>query len=498
MPTIANLTVDVTANTSKFSRGMRTVTAGLGLMAAGAAFAFKQFEDSQKVMNQTQAVLKSTSGAANVTAKEVDDLATAISMKTGIDDEAIQSGENLLLTFKNIANEAGKGNDIFNRTTQVVTDMSVAMGQDFKSSAIQVGKALNDPIAGLSSLSRVGVTFTDQQKRMIEGLVKTGDTLGAQKVILHELTSEFGGSAEAQATASGKMSVAFGNLAESIGAVLAPTIEKLVGWVTTAAEWFTNLDSGTQTWITTAAAATAVIALFAKAFGPLIGSLRVVIALFSTLAAHPIVAALIAFAAIVALVATNWDKLNGIVKVGLTVISPFGVLIGLLIRTFDDLKETAINVWNKIIEVGGRVVDWVRGHLVGAWDFLKEKVGAIVGPIVGFIQDIIDAVKTLIGWLQDAVEWFAKLPLFGGGVEIPAGVRPIPGHIPPSAQHGGIVTRSGLAMIHRGEVFSGVGNEMGFGGINGDIVLQVDGQTFARITRDQLRKLGNRNAGTGL
>ena len=35
-------------------------------------------------------------------------------------------------------------------------------------------------------------------------------------------------------------------------------------------------------------------------------------------------------------------------------------------------------------------------------------------------------------------------------------------------------------------------------GNGGDIVLQIDGQTFARVTRDQLVKLGKRNAGTGL
>ena len=78
--------------------------------------------------------------------------------KTGIDDEAIQSGENLLLTFTNIRNEAGKGNDVFNQATETMTDMSVALGQDMKSRRRQLGKALNDPIKGITALSRVGVS----------------------------------------------------------------------------------------------------------------------------------------------------------------------------------------------------------------------------------------------------------------------------------------------------------------------------------------------------
>ena len=45
--------------------------------------------------------------------------------------------------------------------------MSAAMGQDLKSSTIQLGIALQDPIKGLTSLSRIGVTFTAKQKKQI-------------------------------------------------------------------------------------------------------------------------------------------------------------------------------------------------------------------------------------------------------------------------------------------------------------------------------------------
>src|SRR4029453_3372150 len=101
--------------------------------------------------------------------------------------------------------------------TGIMTDLSVAMGIDLTSAATMVGKALNDPITGLTSLTRVGVQFTDQQKEQIERMVEHNNLLGAQKIILGELTTEFGGSAAAQATASDAMKNAFGNLAEAIG-----------------------------------------------------------------------------------------------------------------------------------------------------------------------------------------------------------------------------------------------------------------------------------------
>lgn len=182
--------------------------------------------ESQKVGAQTAAVIKSTGGAAKVTADQIGDLATAISNKTGIDDEAVQSSANLLLTFTRVRNEVGKGNDVFNQATSIVTDMSVALGTDAKASAIQVGKALNDPIKGVTALTKVGVTFTAQQKDQIKKLVESGNSLGAQKMILGELTKEFGGSAAAQGTAGEKLATTYANLKESVGTALLPVLDK--------------------------------------------------------------------------------------------------------------------------------------------------------------------------------------------------------------------------------------------------------------------------------
>jgi len=212
------------------------ITLGAGLLAGGGLLTFfkdsvSEGVESQKVGAQTNAVIKSTGGAANVTAKQFGDLATKISLKTGIDDEQIQSSENMLATFTNVRNELGKGNDIFSQATQTVTDMSVALGVDGKNASVMLGKALNDPVAGVGALSRVGVTFTEQQKKQIATMVKSGDTLGAQKVILGELSKEFGGSAAAQATAGDKMKVAWGNLQEQVGTALIPILTKLANWL---------------------------------------------------------------------------------------------------------------------------------------------------------------------------------------------------------------------------------------------------------------------------
>jgi phage-related protein len=224
---------------NRFTSAVSTIAkaGALGLAAVGVVAtklvidAIGAAEESRKIAAQTTAVIQSTGAVANVSARQVSELVDALSAKAGVDDELIQSGANVLLTFTKVRNEVGAGNDIFNQATAVALDMSVALGQDLQSSVTQIGKALNDPIAGLTALTRVGVQFTDQQKEQIKTLVESGDVLGAQKVILAELTTQFGGSAEAQATATGRLKVAFDNVSEAIGGVLLPYVDEFATWM---------------------------------------------------------------------------------------------------------------------------------------------------------------------------------------------------------------------------------------------------------------------------
>ena len=138
----------------------------------------------------------------------------------------------MLLTFTNIRNEAGAGNDVFDQSTKILADMSQALGTDMKTSAIQLGKALNDPIQGMSALQRVGVSFTTEQKTQVTAMQKAGDTVGAQKLILAELNKEFGGSAKAAGDAAPwtKLKNHVGDAFRDIAAKALPVTDKLASW----------------------------------------------------------------------------------------------------------------------------------------------------------------------------------------------------------------------------------------------------------------------------
>ncbi len=231
--------------TTRALSGIQSGLIGLGVGAA-ALGSFKAFEESERIARQTEAVIKSTGGSAQVTSKHIGDLASEISKLGGVDDELVQQGENMLLTFTKVRNEAGKGNDIFDQATRAANDYAAATGTDVVNANKMLGKALNDPIKGLTALTRAGVSFTQQQKDQIRTLVESGDTMGAQKIILAEFQKEYGGSLEANATASGKAQVAMENLGESAGAILAPGLELLASGASAAAEGLSGLPVPAQ------------------------------------------------------------------------------------------------------------------------------------------------------------------------------------------------------------------------------------------------------------
>ncbi|HHH26953.1 MAG TPA: hypothetical protein ENK57_01200, partial [Polyangiaceae bacterium] len=131
----------------------------------------------------TAQIIEDTGGAANVTTEQVKKLAREMSLATGIPKETLLRAQNILLTFKEIRNVVGEGNQIFDRATRLTADMAAVFGGSAADAAKQLGKALNDPITGVSALTRVGVTFTQQQKEQIRTLVETGQILEAQKLI---------------------------------------------------------------------------------------------------------------------------------------------------------------------------------------------------------------------------------------------------------------------------------------------------------------------------
>ena len=104
-----------------------------------------------------------------------------------------------------------------------------------QSATILVGKALNNPLKGITALTRAGVSFTEKQKDQIKAMVESGNIMGAQKLILGELGTEFGGAAKAAGTGfAGSMARAkdaVGDAFRAIGTSLLPTLTTMANYI---------------------------------------------------------------------------------------------------------------------------------------------------------------------------------------------------------------------------------------------------------------------------
>ena len=174
----------------------------------------KAFEESRATANLLNTTLQATGAVAWTSAEQLQQMASSIQAVTNFDDTAIEKMQAVLLGFKNIRS------DNFERATKAIVDMSAVMGMDLSSAAQAVGKALDDPVNGIDSLRRQGFFFTEEQKKLIKSLLDVGDAAGAQKIILEELESTYGGAAEASKNYFSQLKNSWDDFKQSFGEFL--------------------------------------------------------------------------------------------------------------------------------------------------------------------------------------------------------------------------------------------------------------------------------------
>lgn len=388
----------------------KAAAVGIGLASVAAvgfgALSVKAFNESELAIAQTNAVLKSTGGAAGVTAETVSQLASSLQSQTRYSDESIRSAENMLLTFTKI------GKDTFPTATEAVLDMSTAMGTDLQSTAIQVGKALQDPVRGVTALQRVGVRLSDSQKDLVEKLVKTGDVAGAQTIILKELQTEFGGSAKAAGkTFAGQLDILknrFNDIQETIGKVIVTALIPLVakiGDFLMKIDWEDVIYKSVQVIKTLATTLINVYTAISTYLGPgIVRFISIIRQLWNWL--YGMLAP-----SIVNLANTFKDRLlpqliaiwNTIEPGFTTALKVLAVVIGVAIVAAIWLFINVLNVVSSalgfVIRVVTDVINWI-GNFIGATVNAVKEVGGWFGRLPGYVGDAIGAV----------IQWFKDLP----------------------------------------------------------------------------------------
>lgn len=287
-------------------RAGTALSVGLTLpIIAFSASSAKAFDKQAKAVAQLNAGLASTGNQVGYTSDELQRMASELQNITIFGDEEILEGvTSQLLTFTNIAGDA------FDRTQVAALDLATRLGTDLKSAAIQLGKALNDPVANLSALSRSGIQFSKDQKTMINALVAGGKAAEAQSLILDELEKQYGGSAAAAAKAGTgpfkQFANILGDIQEDFGAIIVEALLPFVSKLKEMAQGFQALSPQTKKFI-------AILAGVAAAAGPLLalaGTILPAIGAGLALLVSPIGLVVAALTAVGVVIYKNWAPIK--------------------------------------------------------------------------------------------------------------------------------------------------------------------------------------------
>ena len=349
-----------------FERTGKNLTRNLTLpiVAMGAA-CVKAFDTQQKAIAQVEAGLISTGQAAGFTSKELQKMASDLQAKTLFGDEVIlKDATAQLLTFTNISGEQ------FARTQKAALNLATRLDGDLKSASIQLGKALNDPIANLSALSRSGIQFSKDQKEVIKSLAETGRLAEAQTIILDELEKQYGGAAEAARLAGlgpfQALQMVLSDLSEEFGALIMENLEPFRAKVEQITKFLQNLTDQQRRTLVSFAGYAAVIgpALF------IIGKLSIAVAgLLKNLRIFT------------AFMATNPFALFAVAVAGLVSIMGFAIL------DTEKFIKTALKM--------GRVGKFIAKVVLGALAAISPKYAAYFAVLDDVSEELDEQEKNL-------------------------------------------------------------------------------------------------------
>lgn len=405
-----------------------------GIATASFIPAIHAAEENEVAVKRLEQVYRSMGQNVEQASKQNQAYASQLEMMIGVEDEAIMAVQTKLATFSKLSNETNRLNGYFDRATKLAFDMQATGFGDAAGNAVQLGKALQDPVKGITALRRAGITFSEAEKKRIALLVASNKITAAQEVILKGIEKQVGGVAEATTTDTAKAKVAWSEVTESMGKALLPTFNKIIDrvneYIPRVQQWVENHSTLVAN---IAIVSTAVLGLgiVMKALSFGIGAIQTVISAVSTatkfLLANPIVLIIAAIAAAAYLIYDNWeaiaqwfsdlwDKVKRAFQAAWEWIKKMFLNytpLGLVIKHWDAIVGFFQDLWSDVKQRFNNFIDFLLSLPGKLWDIGKS-----------FIMSIWDGMKSvwndLMNWFSDAWDTI-KQPfefLFGGSNEV--------------------------------------------------------------------------------
>jgi hypothetical protein len=315
-------------------KAMLPATAALGAFGGFMIGAARGAEDARIANEKLGNVLSSMGWGA--TTNRVSAYAEQLEKTVAVDADVIKATQTKLATFSELTKTVNKAGGAFDRATVAALDMAAAGFGTAEGNAVQLGKALQDPIKGIAALAKSGVTFTNQEKEKIRTLVESNKMLEAQDMILDAIEKQVGGTAEASASSFDKMKFALAGVSDTFGDMLLPVIDALAPKLAAFSAW--------------AQANPDLMKLVAGAFVALTAA---VIALNIAMSLNPVSLIVIALGALITGLAAAYMRFEGFRKVVDTVFNAMraGVQFTVsavqgLIAVFKTVFNTIGRLWN--------------------------------------------------------------------------------------------------------------------------------------------------------
>lgn len=411
------ITIDIVAETKKLTAGVNEANSQIDSMssklkgaaaaagAAASAFVLKQGVsflkdgiDEAKEAAATMRAATATFGEGSVALKKITEDAAKFGKEIAVDNDVIiqlatQLGSRLPASAK------GASAELVNLAFDIEAYTGGALGAEAVTG--KLAKAFADGELTAKELTKIVPDLDDATYAMAETMSKAGDNQGALNVLIEAGQKKYGDAAESNVSASQKLDVALADLKEQIGARLLPTIEKLIGFVTTVIDKFSALPGPVQNVIL---ALTALIAIG----GPTLTFLASAKTAMVTLG---LVSGTTTGAISLTTIATN---LLSIALRAIPILAIIGLIV-LLVKNWDTVKEVVDNVWEAIKNFSANAWNALKtfgSRVSGFIDEVKESFNALPAAMlnvgVNIVKGLWNGMQNMAGWLKDRVTGFFK------------------------------------------------------------------------------------------
>lgn len=384
--------------TSSFSKVGKLAKATFAVFAAGQAISglksiIRSGEEAVRSQKKLQAIFQAQGLTGSKVFKQLSTEAKQLSLSLGIEDEVIADVQAKLALFGRAFTSGTQGAKDFKTATELAFDFEAAGLGDALKGAKVLGQALSDPAKAAQILKKAGILLTQQQIEEINTLISQGKIAEAQAKILEYVQGIIGGTAEATASASAKMTIALGEIVESIGVLLLPLLDPLAKGigkfslaVTDAIDKTGGLSGLWNNYLVPVG----------RSVGDTFVSLANTLGIGKTF-----------WLAI-------WDAVKLVIDVLLRLIKPITDNTAF----WNTLKGTLNDVWDAIYAVFTFIAESLTPILIGltklilppllvVWDLLVKAVmflGSIllnvIGTVADFIKGVLLATNTIVKWVE--------------------------------------------------------------------------------------------------